>query len=82
MKYQNDAVFQKALNLARQTYNSQNKDKLGKLLSVSEQLVAGYNYKMTFETLKGREEIIVFAQSWTNTYQVISMRPIPGKAQH
>lgn len=73
---QNDEIFAKAETLAEQAFQSQYNEPLGKLVALSEQVVAGVNYKMTYETPSGEYEIIVFCQPWTNTYEVTSIKPI------
>jgi hypothetical protein len=71
-----DVSFGKAEELARETYKAKNNDELGLLKSVSKQTVAGNNYKMVFETQHGEYEIVVFVQQWTNTYRVLSIKPV------
>lgn len=39
--------------MAREAYRSENNGELGSLLSVSQQVVSGVNYKMTFQTENG-----------------------------
>jgi hypothetical protein len=46
------------------------------LIALQTQVVAGVNYKMTFETEKGDYEIIVFCQPWTETYEVTSIKQV------
>ena len=50
---QNDAIFSKAETTARDAFRSQNNGELGNLISVSQQVVAGINYKMVFATENG-----------------------------
>lgn len=45
---QNDEIFARAEQLAEQTFQSEHNAPLGKLVALSEQVVAGVNYKMTF----------------------------------
>jgi hypothetical protein len=68
--------FGKIEKLAREAYKAKNSDELGKLKSVSKQTVAGINYKMIFETQSGECEIVVFCQHWTDTYSVLSIKPV------
>lgn len=44
----NDASFAKAEKLAREAFGAENNGELGQLLSVSQQVVSGVNYKMVF----------------------------------
>lgn len=73
---QNDEVFIKALEVAKQGFASEENGKLGKLVSVQTQIVSGVNYKMVFESNIGEYQIIVYCQPWTNTYQVTSIEPV------
>jgi hypothetical protein len=54
--------FSRAEKLAREACKGINSDELGKLKSVSKQIVAGVNYKMVFETQDGKCEVVVFTQ--------------------
>jgi hypothetical protein len=76
VELRNDSVFGKAEKLARETYKVKNNDELGCLKSVSKQPVAGINYKMVFESPNGDYEIVVFTQKWTDTYLVLSIKPV------
>jgi hypothetical protein len=40
---------------------------------VKKQMVAGCNYKLTFQSHQGNVEIAVFDQSWTNTREILSI---------
>ena len=55
----------------QQTYN----EGLGKITDVQKQIVAGYNYKISFkpELNKSYNQavVVVFVQPWTNTIEVI-----------
>lgn len=69
-------MFVRAYALAKKTYESQYNEPLGKLISVSEQVVSGVNLKFVFEnSTGGQNEIIVYVQPWTDTYQVTSIKP-------
>lgn len=46
---------------------------MGELKEVWTQIVAGVNYKMVFESPNGDYQIIVFAQPWTETYEITSV---------
>lgn len=61
------------VDLARSEYLKQNGGNLGDLVSVERQVVAGFNYKLLFESDQGSVEIIVFDQSWTHTREVTSI---------
>lgn len=71
----NDAMLTKAEQVARDYYRAQNNGELGALVELYEQVVAGINYKMIFQTETGQYEATVFAQPWTETYKVTSMKP-------
>lgn len=62
-------------NFAREEFKKTNgNDKLDTLLSVERQVVAGFNYKMTFRSNNGDlYEVVVFDQSWTHTTQLMSV---------
>lgn len=73
---ENDEMFIKALEVARQGFESQENAVLGRLVGVQTQVVAGMNYKMTFNSSVGEYQIVVFCQPWTNTYKITSITPI------
>lgn len=50
---QNDANFERVQKIARDAYRSENNGELGNLISVSQQVVSGINYKMIFQTENG-----------------------------
>jgi hypothetical protein len=50
-----------------------NGGELGDLVNVERQLVAGFNYLLTFATETGVVVITVFDQSWTQTRKVTSV---------
>ena len=52
---------------------------MGRLLGVSEQVVAGVNYKMRFATKDGEYEVIVWVQPWSGEKQCLSIRPLTIK---
>lgn len=60
-----DPTFHKAEKEARSHYLSYNGASLGQVINVETQVVAGINYKITFETRSGPTEIIVWVQPWT-----------------
>ncbi len=68
---QNDATFSRAQTMAREAYRSESNGELGTLISVSQQVVAGINYKMVFQTENGDYEVVVFCQPWTDTFRVL-----------
>lgn len=61
--------------VARKFYKDTRHGNLGQLHKVYQQVVAGVNYRMVFETSEGLMEITVFCQPWTNTFDVISIEP-------
>lgn len=67
----NDANFASVQKLAREAYRAENNGELGNLISVSQQVVSGINYKMVFQTENGEYEVVVYCQPWTNTFQVL-----------
>lgn len=67
---------------AREDYAKKNNGKnLGQLLSVSQQVVAGINYKCNFASDSGEVEVVVFRQAWTETTQVTSISFISNKGK-
>jgi len=64
---------------AREQYSaSNNGEKLGALVDISKQIVAGLNYSLTFDTSNGDTvTLIVFDQVWTQTTKVISVTRTP-----
>jgi len=68
LNLQNDVDFIKSVEVARQGFSAEENGTLGKLVSVQTQVVAGMNYKMTFDSSLGQYQITVFCQPWTNTY--------------
>ena len=75
-RQQNDQNLMKVEKAARDAYRAKNNGELGNLIKVSEQVVAGINYKMVFQTENGDYEVVVFNQPWTQTIQVTEMKPI------
>lgn len=73
---QNDAMFSKVDKTARDAYHAKTNGELGNLISVAQQVVAGINYKLTYQTENGQYEVTVFAQPWTETYQATEMKPV------
>lgn len=57
-------------------YAERNSGSLGQLVKVYQQVVAGMNYKLIFETNAGQVEVDVFAQPWTETYDVTNIQPV------
>lgn len=68
--------FIKSEEAARKKFAEEHSENLGQLVKVYQQVVAGMNYKMIFETNSGQVEIDVFAQPWTETYQVTSVNRV------
>lgn len=68
--------FIKSEEAARKKYAEDHNENLGQLVKVYQQVVAGMNYKMVFETPSGQVEIDVFAQPWTETYQVTGVQRV------
>lgn len=50
LNLQNDEMFARAYMLARKDLEQKTNGKVGKLVAVSTQVVAGVNYQMIFET--------------------------------
>lgn len=67
--------FVRSEELARKAYQETRHGNLGQLHKVYQQVVAGVNYKMVFETSEGLMEVTVFCQPWTNTYEILSIEP-------
>jgi hypothetical protein len=44
-------------------------------------MVAGTNYKLTFQSHQGNVDIIVFDQPWTNTREILSIEPSKAAAK-
>lgn len=70
-----EECFVRSQDLARKVYKDTRHGVLGQLVKVYQQVVAGVNYRMVFETSEGLIEITVFAQPWTETYEVLGMEP-------
>lgn len=64
---------QEARTAFREKHNG---GELGNMIELYEQVVAGINYKMIFQTENGNYEVLVFAQPWTETYKVLEMSPV------
>jgi hypothetical protein len=71
-----DEKFSRVEKLAREACKDTNSDEPGKLKSVSKQIVSGVNYKMVFEKQNGECEAVVYTQQWTDTYVVLSIKPV------
>lgn len=67
--------FNNILNLAKNYWQQTYKEALGKVTDVQRQIVAGYNYKITFKPELSasyqQAVVVVFVQPWTNTVEVI-----------
>lgn len=72
----NDPMLSKAEEEARKAYRERNNGELGNMVELYQQVVAGINYKMIFQTENGNYEVLVFAQPWTETYKVLEMNPV------
>ena len=70
--------MEEVIQFAKGEYGKSNDEPLGRMASVSRQLVEGYNYKLLFEVVGGYVQIIVFDQTWTNTRQVTSITRLPN----
>ena len=76
-----DPIFQEIEDFARKEYSTRNNGLLlGQLKSADRQLVAGFNYKMVFDSAEGLIEVVVFDQSWTQTREVTSIKGIENTA--
>jgi hypothetical protein len=69
----NDADLDPIVAFAKKQYLQQNGSELGPLISASRQLVAGYNYKLIFQSSQGDVTIVVFDQPWTHTREITSI---------
>ena len=69
-----DDGFLKSEEAARKAFAEKHTETLGQLVKVYQQVVAGMNYKMVFETNSGQVEVDVFSQPWTETYEVIGIQ--------
>ncbi len=68
--------FIKSEEAARKKFADEHHENLGQLVKVYQQVVAGMNYKMVFETASGQVEIDVFSQPWTETYDVTAIQKV------
>ena len=69
-------MFNQALALARESYSEERNGELGRLIAVSRQVVSGINYRMIFMTDDGEFEVTVYIQPWTDTKEVLDMKPL------
>lgn len=65
---------------AREFYTQYAGITLGNVTSVEKQIVSGINFKITFAAPEGAISdsgvvIVVFAQPWTKTIQIVSVNP-------
>lgn len=67
-------VYQAAETKAREVFQEKHNANLGTVVAVQQQMVAGINYKITFESVEGTYDIVVFTQPWTNTIKVIDIQ--------
>lgn len=70
-----EETFIRSEEAARKAYQEAHKAVLGQLWKVYQQIVAGINYRMIFETSNGLVEVTVFCQPWTNTYEITNIQP-------
>jgi hypothetical protein len=47
---------------------------LGSVIAVQQQMVAGINYKITFDSPEGKFDVVVFCQPWTNSIKVLDIK--------
>ncbi len=71
-----DDSFLRSEEVARKAYAKRNSGNLGQLVKVYQQVVAGMNYKLIFETNNEQVEIDVFAQPWSETYEVTNIQHV------
>ncbi len=71
----NEGSFVRSEEHARKAYQEAHHATLGQLWKVYEQVVAGVNYRMVFESGNGLIEVTVFCQPWTDTFEVTSIQP-------
>ena len=69
-------MFNQAEALARESYSEERNGELGTLIAVSRQVVSGINYRMIFMTDDGEFEVTVYIQPWTDTKEVLDMKPL------
>lgn len=69
-----DDSFLRSEEAARKFYKEKHTENLGQLVKVYQQVVAGMNYKLIFDSPKGLLEVDVFAQPWTETYSVTNVQ--------
>lgn len=67
-------IYQAAEARAREVFQEKNNANLGAVVAVQQQMVAGINYRITFESPEGRYDVVVFTQPWTNTIKVLDIQ--------
>lgn len=67
-------IYKSAEARAREVFQEKNNANLGAVVAVQQQMVAGINYKITFESPEGRYDVVVFTQPWTNTIKVLDIQ--------
>lgn len=70
----NNDIYRTAEQEARQVFSEKHNSQLGAVVAVQQQVVAGINYKITFESPEGLVDVTVFTQPWTNTVKVIDIQ--------
>ena len=73
---QNEGILKEAIAKARIEYLEKQNDNLGEVVSVSEQIVSGINYRIVFNSGSGPVQITVYCQAWTNTYEVTEIKSL------
>lgn len=73
-------MFKRAEAEARKEFALKENIELGNIVAVSQQVVAGMNFKMTFNTAAGNYAVTVFAQPWTDTYKVTHIEKVSKPA--
>lgn len=69
-------MFKRAEAEARKEFSLKENMELGTVASVSQQIVAGINYKITYNTPAGQYNVVVFAQPWTDTFKVTHIEKV------
>ena len=73
---QNEGILKEAITKSRTEYLLKNNENLGDIVSVSEQIVSGINYRIVFNSRSGPVQITVYCQSWTGTYEVTEIKSL------
>ena len=72
---QNEGILKSAIAKAKEEYSKTHNENLGDIIKVSEQIVSGINYRIIFNSSSGPVQVTVYCQAWTDTFEVIEMKP-------